>query len=38
MAKFSLSARSLDRSEELMTRLQAVVRRAITITKIDFGR
>tara|TARA_R100001086_G_scaffold210399_2_gene126279 strand:+ start:1082 stop:1552 length:471 start_codon:yes stop_codon:yes gene_type:complete len=37
MAEFSLSARSLDRLRGVNPRLQAVVRRAITITKIDFG-
>ena len=34
---FSLSARSLDRLRGVNPRLQAVVRRAIALTKVDFG-
>ena len=37
MADFSLSARSLDRLRGVNPKLQAVVRRAITLTKVDFG-
>ena len=37
MAEFSLSARSLDRLRGVNPKLQAVVRRAITLTKVDFG-
>jgi len=34
---FSLSARSLDRLRGVHPKLQAVVRRAISLTKVDFG-
>lgn len=37
MAEFSLSTRSLDRLRGVNPKLQAVVRRAITLTKVDFG-
>ena len=37
MADFSLSARSLDRLRGVNPSLQAVVRRAIKLSKVDFG-
>ena len=37
MAEFSLSARSLDRLRGVNPKLQAGVRRAISLTKVDFG-